>query len=78
LWLQKTIKIKKINIKNNYKRKRYINYFYFIETHYDVVKYVAKRLFGWKLQYDKGNFDWDLYWIDTAISPDFLSKLGHH
>jgi len=45
------------------------------DTQYDVVKYVGKKLFGWKLSYETETFDWDIMWTDNAVQPETLAKM---
>jgi len=44
------------------------------ETKYDVIKYVGKKIFGWKLTTDL-EAEWDVYWLDQAIQPEFLARM---
>lgn len=45
------------------------------DTQYDVVKYVGKKLFKWKLSYETENFDWDIMWTDNAVQPETVAKM---
>jgi len=45
------------------------------DTQYEVVKYVGKKLFGWKLSYETETFDWDIMWTDNAVQPETLAKM---
>jgi len=45
------------------------------DTQYDVVKYVGKKIFGWKLSYETETFDWDIMWTDNAVQPETLAKM---
>ena len=45
------------------------------DTQYSVVKYVGNALMNWKLSFDSDFADWDLWWTDTGVSPEFLTKM---
>lgn len=45
------------------------------DTKYPVMKYVAKKLLGWKVCKDVENKNFDLYWTDGAVQAEELSKL---
>lgn len=45
---------------------------------YNVVKYVGKKIFGWKLSYEEESNNFDVMWTDKGINVDSLSKLEHH
>jgi len=44
------------------------------DTKYDVVKYVGRKLFKWKLSKDP-NEEWDLFWTDNSVEPEHLAKM---
>lgn len=48
------------------------------ETKYDVVRYVAKKMLGWKIIRDIESKDWDVYWTDNAVQPENLSRMNIH
>ena len=48
------------------------------ETKYDVVRYVGKKLLGWKVIRDIESKDWDVYWTDNAVQPENLSRMNIH
>lgn len=37
------------------------------DTMYPVVKFVGKKIFKWKLQYEPDQVNWDLFWTDNAV-----------
>jgi tubulin polyglutamylase TTLL6/13 len=46
------------------------------ECYYDIVKRVAKRIFGWRIKKcDLASPEWDIYWTDNVFSPEMLSKM---
>lgn len=45
------------------------------DTQYAVVKFVGKKIFRWKLQYDPEGTNWDMFWTDCAVSPETLGKM---
>jgi tubulin polyglutamylase TTLL6/13 len=45
------------------------------DTRYPVMKYVAKKLLGWKVCKDIENKNFDLFWTDGAVQAEELSKL---
>lgn len=45
------------------------------ETKYAVVKYVGRKLFGWKLSQKHDDMDWDVLWTDNAVEPDRLARM---
>lgn len=40
------------------------------EARYNVVKYVGKKIFHWKLSYEPEENDFDVIWIDISITID--------
>ena len=64
------------------------------------MKYVGKKLFGWKLSYEirfrfkniriilinetlfsnlyADTMDWDVMWVDSICTSEFLAKMSHH
>ena len=48
------------------------------DTQYPVVRFVSKKLLGWKLCYEIENFDCDVIWTDNAVQPDNLGKMSNH
>jgi hypothetical protein len=47
-----------------------------LNTHYSVIKKVAKTE-GYKLS-DEEEEDWDIYWCDTGIQPEKLLKMKNY
>ena len=47
-------------------------------TKYEIVRHVAKKVFGWKLNYDEESDDWDVFWTDNAVQPEKLAKMKHY
>jgi len=45
------------------------------ECKYAVVKFVAKKINKWRLQYDSEATDWDVMWTDNFVRPEQLSKM---
>ena len=45
------------------------------DTMYPVVKFVGKKIFKWKLQYEPDQVNWDLFWTDNAVQPETLGKM---
>ena len=45
------------------------------DTKYAVVKYVGKKMFGWKLSYKHEDMEWDVMWTDNAVDPERLTKM---
>jgi len=45
-----------------------------MNTQYNVVRKVAKKVFHFKLSYAISN-DWDIFWADYGITPEMLSKM---
>ncbi|EGR29093.1 tubulin-tyrosine ligase family protein, putative [Ichthyophthirius multifiliis] len=45
------------------------------DTKYEVIKFVAKKIMQWKLNYDSESSDWDVFWTDNAVQPDQLQKM---
>lgn len=46
-------------------------------TKYEIVRHVAKKVFGWKLSYEEDNEDWDIFWTDSAVQPEKLARMKH-
>ena len=46
-----------------------------LDTQYDVVKFVGKKLFKWILQYEPDANNWDMFWTDAAVQPETLGKM---
>jgi tubulin polyglutamylase TTLL6/13 len=44
------------------------------DTKYDVVKYVGRRLYKWKLTHDPET-EWDVCWTDNAVQVEQLAKM---
>jgi len=44
-------------------------------TKYPVVKFVGKKIFGFRLNYEAESMDWDLYWTDGTVSTEILCKM---
>lgn len=61
------------NHKKNRKRNPKV-VFNVSDTKYDVVKYVGKELFNWKLSYESDG-DWDVFWTDSAVVPETLARM---
>ncbi|OMJ92632.1 hypothetical protein SteCoe_4642 [Stentor coeruleus] len=47
-------------------------------TKYEIVRYAAKKLLGWKLSYDEDTDEWDVFWTDSAVQPEKLAKMKHY
>ena len=47
-------------------------------TKYEVVRHVAKKIFKWKLSYEEESDEWDVFWTDSAVQPEKLSKMKHY
>jgi len=45
------------------------------DTQYDVVRYVGKKIFNWKLSYNGDSTDWDMFWTDNAVQPETLARM---
>ena len=45
------------------------------ETKYAVVRYVGRKVFGWKLSHKAEELDWDVMWSDNAVEPERLAKM---
>jgi len=45
-----------------------------LDTKYDVVKFVGKKIFKWILQYEIDGTNWDIFWTDAAVSTETLGK----
>ena len=45
------------------------------DTKYAVVKYVGKRMFGWRLSYSQEDMNWDVMWTDNAVDPERLTHM---
>ena len=44
-------------------------------TKYEVVRYVAKKLNGWKLSHAEEGEDFDVWWTDGAVQPEKLASM---
>jgi tubulin polyglutamylase TTLL6/13 len=44
-------------------------------TRYEVVRYVARKNFGWKLVENEEDDKWDILWTDSAVPPEKLAKM---
>lgn len=44
------------------------------DTKYAVIRYVGRKVFGWKLSH-KDDMDWDVMWSDNAVEPDRLTRM---
>lgn len=45
------------------------------DTKYAVVRYVGRKLFGWKLSNKHDDMDWDVLWTDGAVEPERLARM---
>ena len=45
-----------------------------LDTKYEIVKHVGKKIFGWKLSYDPEG-EWDVFWTDNTVQPETLAKM---
>ncbi|CAD8154125.1 unnamed protein product [Paramecium pentaurelia] len=48
------------------------------DTKYDVVKFVGKNIFKWKLQYEIDGNLWDIFWTDASVQSETLGKMQPH
>lgn len=57
---------------NKYSNKAFffLNFISILETKYEVIKFVGKKILQWKLNYEQESNDWDVYWTDNAVQPD--------
>lgn len=46
-----------------------------VGTKYEVVRYVGKRLLGWRLVRTDDDDGWDVTWTDSAVSSDRLARM---
>lgn len=62
--------------KMNRRKKLTIPVINVVDTKYEVLRHVAKNMLNWKTcresYISKG---WDVYWTDSAVRTEFLSKL---
>jgi tubulin polyglutamylase TTLL6/13 len=69
---------KKKSIKKPKKKKAKQTLVYDVsDTQYDVVKFVGRKIFGWKLTYDPDS-EWDVRWTDNAVQPETLAKMQEY
>jgi tubulin polyglutamylase TTLL6/13 len=47
------------------------------DCQYPVVSKVAKK-FNWKLQNSSDSVDWDIFWTDNVVQPEFLLRMEPH
>lgn len=47
-------------------------------TKYEIVRHVVKKIFHWKLSHDDESDEWDVFWTDSAVQPEKLSKMRHY
>lgn len=52
-----------------------LSYRFLLDTQYAVVKFIGKMLMKWKLQYEDDQMNWDIFWTDNAVQPEFLAKM---
>ena len=45
------------------------------DTQYPVIKYVFKKMLGWKVSTDSDNTNFDLWWTDGAVETEKLSHM---
>ena len=45
----------------------------FLETRYQVIRYIAQQFFNFKLTKNKEN--WDVFWTDSVVSDDFVANM---
>lgn len=44
-------------------------------TKYEVIRHVASKMLNYKLSTDEEDDKWDIFWTDTAVQPEKLSKM---
>ncbi|CAD8188256.1 unnamed protein product [Paramecium octaurelia] len=48
------------------------------DTQYQVVRYVGQEILKWKLIAEPESWDWDVYWTDSGVHAEMLSKMKQH
>jgi tubulin polyglutamylase TTLL6/13 len=47
------------------------------DTQYEIVKFVGRKIYNWKLTWDQ-EAEWDVRWTDNAVQPETLAKMQEH
>ena len=54
----------------------------FIDTQYDVIKEVCKKVFGWRVLSQRDPWlpgsEWDIQWTDVAPALNLFTKIKPH
>lgn len=48
------------------------------ECKWPIVSHVVKKMLGWKTSEEPESMNWDLFWTDHSVKPEFLSKMESH